>query len=329
MTRSARSRTTGARAVRRRLVRAGHPRPRPRSRARLARPAGHAPGGLRLRRHQRRGVRRGVPGAGGGGLGAAQLRVRAGLAGDVRDPPLGHRGAQGGVAAADGRPARRSAASASPSPTPAATPRDAHPRGPRRGDWVLNGSKMWITNGTLADVAVVWAQTDDGIRGFVVPTETPGLHATEIQHKLSLRASVTAELSFDDVRLPGARYSPRCAACRGRCRCLNEARYGILWGAVGAARACYARPWSTPCSAAVRQAAGGVPAHPEEARRDGHRGQQRLPRRAADRPAQGRGRAAPRAGELRQARQRPRGASTWRGPPGPCWAATGSRWSTR
>ncbi len=106
-------------------------------------------------------------------------------------------------------------------------------------DWVLNGGKMWITNGTLADVAVVWAQTDDGIRGFVVPTSTPGFTATKIGRKLSLRASVTAELSFDDLRLPAEAAFPEVRGLKGPLTCLNEARYGILWGVVGAARACY------------------------------------------------------------------------------------------
>ena len=106
-------------------------------------------------------------------------------------------------------------------------------------DWVLNGSKMWITNGTLAAVAIVWAQTDDGIRGFVVPTDTEGFSADKIQRKLSLRASVTAELSFDDMRLPGDAVFPEVRGLKGPLSCLNEARYGILWGAVGAARACY------------------------------------------------------------------------------------------
>jgi glutaryl-CoA dehydrogenase len=106
-------------------------------------------------------------------------------------------------------------------------------------DWVLSGSKMWITNGTLADVAIVWAQTDDGIRGFVVPTDTAGFSATRIGRKLSLRASVTAELSFDDLRLPADAVFPEVRGLKGPLSCLNEARYGILWGAVGAARACY------------------------------------------------------------------------------------------
>ena len=106
------------------------------------------------------------------------------------------------------------------------------------GDWVLNGSKMWITNGTLADVAVVWAQTEEGIRGFVVPTDTPGFAAHKIKRKLSLRASVTAELAFDDLRLPADAVFPEVRGLKGPLSCLNEARYGIAWGVVGAARAC-------------------------------------------------------------------------------------------
>jgi glutaryl-CoA dehydrogenase len=106
-------------------------------------------------------------------------------------------------------------------------------------DWVLNGAKMWITNGTLAQVAIVWAQTDDGIRGFVVPTDTPGFAAHEIHRKLSLRASITAELTLEDVRLPGDAMLPQVRGLKGPLSCLNEARFGIVWGAVGAARACY------------------------------------------------------------------------------------------
>ncbi|NIH84738.1 acyl-CoA dehydrogenase family protein [Amycolatopsis granulosa] len=107
------------------------------------------------------------------------------------------------------------------------------------GDWILNGAKMWITNGTLADVAVVWARTDEGVRGFVVPTDTPGFTAREIKHKLSLRMSATAELSFDDLRLPGDAVLPGVTGLKGPLSCLSEARFGILFGALGAARACY------------------------------------------------------------------------------------------
>src|SRR5690606_22126481 len=106
------------------------------------------------------------------------------------------------------------------------------------GDWILNGSKMWITNGSVADVAIVWAQTDDGIRGFVVPTDTPGFSAAEIHKKMSLRASVTSALYFDNMRLPGDAVLPEVRGLKGPLSCLSEARYGIVWGAVGAARAC-------------------------------------------------------------------------------------------
>ncbi|KAA1419813.1 acyl-CoA dehydrogenase [Mumia zhuanghuii] len=107
------------------------------------------------------------------------------------------------------------------------------------GDWILNGSKMWITNGSIADVAVVWAQTDGGVRGFVVPTDTPGFTGTTIKHKLSLRASVTAELVLDGVRLPADAVLPEVTGLKGPLSCLSEARYGIVWGAMGAARASY------------------------------------------------------------------------------------------
>src|SRR5690606_27990286 len=97
-------------------------------------------------------------------------------------------------------------------------------------DWVLNGTKMWITNGTIADVAVVWARTDDGIRGFLVPTDTRGFSAPEITKKLSLRASVTSELVLDDVRLPADAMLPEARGLSGPLRCLNEARFGIVFG---------------------------------------------------------------------------------------------------
>ena len=105
-------------------------------------------------------------------------------------------------------------------------------------DWILNGSKMWITNGSIADVAVVWAQTEDGIRGFVVPTNSPGFSANAIKSKLSLRASVTSELVFSDVRLPGSAVLPNVTGLKGPMSCLNEARFGILFGVIGAARDC-------------------------------------------------------------------------------------------
>ena len=107
------------------------------------------------------------------------------------------------------------------------------------GDWILDGAKMWITNGSVANVAVVWAATDDGVRGFVVPTDTPGFSAPEIHKKLSLRASITSELVMDNVRLPADAVLPGVRGMRGPLSCLNEARFGILFGACGAARACY------------------------------------------------------------------------------------------
>lgn len=105
-------------------------------------------------------------------------------------------------------------------------------------DWIVHGQKMWITNGSVADVAVVWAVTDDGVRGFLVPAGTPGFTTQDIHRKLSLRASVTSELLLDDVRLPADAVLPAVSSLRGPLSCLNEARYGIVWGAAGAARAC-------------------------------------------------------------------------------------------
>ena len=108
-------------------------------------------------------------------------------------------------------------------------------------DWVLDGTKMWITNGGIADVAVVWAvdTTSDRVRGFVVPTDTAGFTTNDVKNKLSLRASVTSELVLTDVRLPGDAVLPGVEGMKGPLSCLNEARYGILWGAAGAARQCY------------------------------------------------------------------------------------------
>jgi len=105
-------------------------------------------------------------------------------------------------------------------------------------DWVLTGNKMWITNGSVADVAVVWARTDEGIRGFVVPSEAPGFSAPEIKRKLSLRASVTSELVLDDVRLPASAMLPGAQGLSGPLSCLTEARFGIIFGSLGAARDC-------------------------------------------------------------------------------------------
>ena len=106
-------------------------------------------------------------------------------------------------------------------------------------EWVLNGRKRWIGMGTIADVAVVWAQTDDGIRGFLVPTGTAGFSAKDITGKLSMRASVQCELFLEDVRLPEGAMLPKAEGLKGPFACLNEARYGIVWGAMGAARDCF------------------------------------------------------------------------------------------
>ncbi len=108
------------------------------------------------------------------------------------------------------------------------------------GDWILNGTKMWITNGGIAQLAVVWAKTDDGVRGFLVPTDSPGFSTSDVHRKLSLRASVTSELVMDDVRLPDEAVLPGVTGMKGPLSCLTEARYGIVWGAMGAARACLA-----------------------------------------------------------------------------------------
>jgi glutaryl-CoA dehydrogenase len=109
----------------------------------------------------------------------------------------------------------------------------------KRGrDWVLNGAKMWITNGAIADVAVVWAMTPEGIRGFLVDKGTAGFSAPEIQHKFSLRASITAALYFDNVVVPEERVLPGVVGLKGPLSCLTQARYGICWGVIGAAQAC-------------------------------------------------------------------------------------------
>ncbi len=107
------------------------------------------------------------------------------------------------------------------------------------GDWILNGTKMWITNGGIADLAVVWAQTEGGIRGFIVPKGAKGFRTQDVHHKMSLRASVTSELILEDCRLPDDAVLPGVQGLRGPLSCLSEARYGIIWGAMGAARSCY------------------------------------------------------------------------------------------
>jgi glutaryl-CoA dehydrogenase len=106
-------------------------------------------------------------------------------------------------------------------------------------DWVLNGTKMWITNGGIADIAIVWARTDDGVRGFLVPRAAKGFTTRDIHRKLSLRASVTSELHLEDCRLPADAVLPGVSGMKGPLSCLNEARFGIIWGAMGAARSCF------------------------------------------------------------------------------------------
>lgn len=105
-------------------------------------------------------------------------------------------------------------------------------------DWILTGTKMWITNGSMADIATVWARAEDGIRGFLVPRGTAGYTTSDVHHKLSLRASTTSELTLDNVRLPASAMLPHAKGLSGPLGCLNEARYGIVWGALGAARDC-------------------------------------------------------------------------------------------
>jgi glutaryl-CoA dehydrogenase len=110
----------------------------------------------------------------------------------------------------------------------------------RRGgdDWILHGGKMWITNAPVADIAVIWARTEDGIAGFAVPMDAPGVSVREVTHKMSLRASITGEITLDDVRVPAAAQLPAARGLRASLSCLTQARYGIVWGALGAARDC-------------------------------------------------------------------------------------------
>lgn len=135
------------------------------------------------------------------------------------------------------------------------------------GDWVLNGAKMWITNGNLAHIAIVWAQTEDGIQGFIVPTDTKGFTAQEIHRKMSLRASVTSALFLDNVRIPDSQRLPNVKGLKGPLGCLTQARYGITWGPIGAAQACltevvnytkerilFGRPVAATQSAQIRMA---------------------------------------------------------------------------
>jgi glutaryl-CoA dehydrogenase len=133
-------------------------------------------------------------------------------------------------------------------------------------DWIVSGSKMWITNGGIADVAIVWANTDDGLRGFVVPTDTPGFSANDIHRKLSLRASVTSELVLDDVRLPASAVLPGVTGIKGPLSCLTEARFGIVWVARRGSRLLRVRARVLEDQGPVGQADRRLPAHPAQAR---------------------------------------------------------------
>lgn len=125
-------------------------------------------------------------------------------------------------------------------PDAGSDPAEMRTRARRDGtDWVLSGTKMWITNGGIADVAIIWAATDDGVRGFIVPTDSPGFSSSDIGRKMSLRASVTSEIALDDVRLPADAVLPDAVGLRGPLSCLTEARFGILFGVMGSARTCY------------------------------------------------------------------------------------------
>ncbi|CAM5530844.1 Crotonobetainyl-CoA reductase [Streptomyces californicus] len=177
-------------------------------------------------------------------------------------------------------------------------------------DWILTGRKMWITNGSVAGVAVVWAQTDEGedgrgVRGFVVPTDAPGFSAPEIRHKWSLRASVTSELVMDEVRLPADAVLPDAKGLRGPLSCLSHARYGIVWGSMGAARASfeaaldYARGREQ-----FGRPIGGFQLTQAETGGHGAGAAQGHPARPPPRPPDGRGGAPAGAGQLRQAQQR-------------------------
>jgi glutaryl-CoA dehydrogenase len=176
-------------------------------------------------------------------------------------------------------------------------------------DWVLRGQKMWITNGSWADVAVVWARTEEGIRGFLVPRDTRGFTTPDIHKKLSLRASITSELILDEVRLPASAMLPGATSLRGPLSCLNEARYGIVWGAAGAARACLeaAMEYSTT-RVQFGKPIASFSDPTAQARDDGSGGQPGDDTGATSRPPEGRGPVAARTCQHGQAGQCQRGA---------------------
>ena len=196
-------------------------------------------------------------------------------------------------------------------------------------DWMLNGTKMWITNGSMADVAIVWARTEEGIRGFLVPTDTPGVH--NAGHPQEAVPARLGDVGADPRRRapPGRGHAARRARLKGPLSCLGEARFGIVSAPTAPAAPATRRPWTTRGSGTVRQADRRLPAHPGQARGDARRGQPGRAAGAAPRADEGRGPAAARARAPRQAGQRQRGAvGGARGAPG-ARGATGSRSSTR
>ncbi len=176
------------------------------------------------------------------------------------------------------------------------------------GDWVLNGSKMWITNGNVADIAIVWAQTDEGIQGFIVEKGTPGFAAQEIKHKMSLRASVTSSLFFDNVRVPDANRLPNVKGLKGPLGCLTQARYGITWGPIGAAIACLDEALNYSQGAhPVRPPGGGDAECADQAGRDGAPHHAGAAAGGAAGPPQGRRQDAAAAGVAGEVEQLPHG----------------------
>ena len=212
--------------------------PRSRTRTRRARPVRHAPDRLWLRGRGRGRLRRGVPSVEAADSG---LRSMVPVQGSLAMFPIWKYGSD--EQKQEWLP--RMAAGQAIGCFGLTEPDGSDPGGMRTSarrdgtDWILNGTKMWITNGSVADVAVVWARTDEGIRGFLVPRGTRGFTARSIGKKLSLRASVTSQLNFDDARLPAAAVLDNARGLGGPLACLSEARYGIAWGATGAARNCF------------------------------------------------------------------------------------------
>ena len=232
---------------------------------------GMTPRRIRMPRPQRRRVRPRGARARGRRLRHPHVRVGAGLARDGLDPSLGQRGAEAGVAAADGARRGRSAASGSPSPTPARDPSSMKTFARRDGDdWVLTGSKRWIGLASIAQSRWSGRRPTTACAASSCPTDAPGFTATLLEPKLSMRASIQCELHFDDVRLPAAALLPGARGLRGPFSALNEARYGIVWGALGAGRDSYEAALRYALRArAVRPADRGVPADAAEAREHG------------------------------------------------------------